>query len=438
MRMRFGIPVFLGLVPSIAWAEPVLVPDFTPGTTSEFAIAYMLQQTVTAELAARGHFVVTQAGAQTVLGEGALASCADDPTCPLAALPSLPARLAVVVRVRRLGSDVLGEVRVYQTAFPDPVEVWDLVVQSGQEQTFAQGVAGFVDGRSELLGPVDPAVDARARALMADVDAPAAPGAPAATVEETSTASAQDRSPFSVGSRRAAEESGLSLDAWVAAARPHAGRLLVEVRGGLRIGDVARSADVQVAATPDLQIESEWFQEGPTSGVAPMVGLAFGVAPVTWLDVAVAGDLVFGRRTVRTAWTLDGVAQEAGKANGASVMLAVQPMVRMYAPPVGAGKAMFRAGADLLMFDRYHVDVAGLDYPEPPGGVVGGPSVGVGVALDPTAGVGTLIEVVGTRHMGLRSGPAEDGVLVGPRPAPPEAAGWSVIVAATLQLRPAF
>jgi hypothetical protein len=437
MRMRFGITVFLGLVPSLAWAEPVLVPDFTPGTTSEFAIAYMLQSTVTAELSARGHFVVTQAGAQSVLGEGALASCADDPACPLAALPSLPARLAVVVRVRRLGSDVLGEVRVYQTAFPDPVEVWDLVVQSGQEQTFAQGVAEFVDGRSELLGPVDPAIEARARALMAGVGAEGPPDGPP-PVEQPTPTTAEDRSPFSVGSRGAAAASGLSIDAWVEEARPHAGRLLVEVRGGLRIGDVVRSADVQVAATEGLDIASEWFQEGPSSGVAPVVGLGFGVAPVTWLDLAVCGDLVFGRRTVRTAWTLDGVAQEAGKANGASVMLAVQPVARVYAPPVGAGKAMFRVGADILMFDRYHVDVAGLDYPEPPGGVVAGPSVGVGAALDPTAGVGTLIEVVGTRHLGLRSGAAEDGVLVGPRPAPPEAAGWSVIVAATLQLRPPF
>src|SRR5688572_6976308 len=79
--------------------EPVLVPDFTPATTSEFALAFLLQERVVAALEGTGHVVLT--GPVVEPTTGALDVCFDVEGCPVGAMQKLPVRVAVVVRVER-------------------------------------------------------------------------------------------------------------------------------------------------------------------------------------------------------------------------------------------------------------------------------------------------------------------------------------------------
>src|SRR5690606_34635000 len=87
-----SVTSFLLAAPAFA-GEPVVLPDITPGATSDFAIAFMLQEKVLVALQRDGHIVLTADAARPVVG-GALEQCADQPGCPFAALQQLPADLA--------------------------------------------------------------------------------------------------------------------------------------------------------------------------------------------------------------------------------------------------------------------------------------------------------------------------------------------------------
>src|SRR5688572_15374657 len=117
MRASFAIGGLLALsalaiaAPAAA-GEPVLLPDITPGSTTDFAVAYMLQERVELEIERAGHIVLTSEAARPVVGD-ALDQCADVAGCPYAALQQLPANIAVVIRISRAEANIQAQVSTF-------------------------------------------------------------------------------------------------------------------------------------------------------------------------------------------------------------------------------------------------------------------------------------------------------------------------------------
>nr|MBA2320832.1 hypothetical protein [Deltaproteobacteria bacterium] len=144
-------------VPSSAFAaEPLLVPEFTPASPGDFALAGMLGGQVRDRLLADGHIVLTEEIVSPIIGTE-LQNCAARPGCPSDVLPRLPARLAVVTLVGR-GSDggLVGYVRLFVGADPRPALGRDLAILPGQEELFVDQVSAAV---RELLAMVPPSPD---------------------------------------------------------------------------------------------------------------------------------------------------------------------------------------------------------------------------------------------------------------------------------------
>jgi hypothetical protein len=422
-------------LPAVA-AEPVLVPDFTPSTTSEFAMAFMLQEKAVEVLRSQGYIVIDAATAERASG-ASLDACADIPQCPFAFMEGVPARIAVVVSVERRGEDVVGVVDMHTSTQFEPVDTWEIPVHPGLEMQFAQGVLGATSALSIRLGPPPPTLSADAEALMSAgaLPAPADPWDEEAAPAHEPSAMKEGPRRHALGSLGQLDASGLSLDEWVAETRSHAGRLVLELGGGIGVGDVSRSADLHVDVDDTLTVSTAWFQEGPASGAGGRLSLSVGYAPLTWFEPALGIGLQLGRRDVETSWSLEGEVQEVGRAEGGAVQLLLTPRARFYVPPTGIAKPFVEVGAELRFFDGYDIASTTFAYLEPPGGVVVGPQGGVGWLVDPVRAVGFLIEGTFTWHTGLRAGPAEDGRLAVPRPTVPESGGFTVGLGGAIQVR---
>ncbi|MFT6232326.1 MAG: hypothetical protein ACJAZO_002840, partial [Myxococcota bacterium] len=150
--------------PAAQAGEPLLVPDFTPGSTTEFGLAFLLQGKVIDGLRQQGHIVLDNAAASPIVGDSIM-SCADLPGCPFAALQQLPARAAVVGRVARTTDGALTVyVAAYEQGDSRPVDSRDFIVAGGDEDEIVREVVTMVDEMLSLLGP------APADQLMAAVD----------------------------------------------------------------------------------------------------------------------------------------------------------------------------------------------------------------------------------------------------------------------------
>src|SRR5688572_1131406 len=122
-------------------AEPVFVPDFTPGSANEFALTVMLQGLVVDQLLKDGHVVLTNPVVGPVVGPPQVESCAAREACPGDVLPKIPARIAVVVQVNRVGETLVGNVELYEQAYADPTSVMYLPIAPGNEHLFASEVS---------------------------------------------------------------------------------------------------------------------------------------------------------------------------------------------------------------------------------------------------------------------------------------------------------
>lgn len=458
--------------PALA-GEPILVPDFTPASTTEFAIAFMLQQQVADALRAHGHIVLDSHAVAPVVGES-IAACAEVPGCPFAALQQLPARSAVVGRVARNADGVLNVfVAAYERGDSRPVDTREIEVVGGDEGAIAESVAVMVDDMLSLLGPGSSNDLVAAVALIEAADAPVAPPpdpdpdpgpgllppigetrppppdlptnlspvvapvavdwtrAPLDTLLEGSTLKPMHL----VGAEGAFRRARRPPREWARRAMPHAGRAIVELRGGFTSGDVSRHADIRVALAFDRTIASEWFQEGPVYGQQPRGTLFVGYAPSTWVDFGVAGGLQYGERSISTGWTdVDGNSG-SGEDGVPAVQLLLEPRFRLYLVPLGPVKPYLVAGAELRAFDPYNVIDSDVDYPNPPGGSYGGPMGGGGLVIDAGPVVGLFAEGTYTRLLGVRANAAGQGEKPDGTPDPPRGEGYAVSIVGGLQFR---
>lgn len=422
-------------------AEPVFVPDFTPVTSDEFAVSVMLQGMVVDQLLRDGDVVLTNAVVAPVLGGAALAGCALRPDCPNDLLPKLPTRIAVVAKVERIGGQLVGNVYLYEVGVQNPVDSLYVPVASGNEHLFAADVSRAVQTLLTRIGPSPEEVLVAAARLIAGqpattgasplatpggapAPAPAPTTAPAAAPGppvvphryDGSTPHEGDLGPILdgtgitrrhlIGSEGSFRKSGLDPRDWVYRATPHAGRIEVELRAGVGLGDVDRVATVRVETTGGDQTNG-WFQEGPVAGRRVRGDLYVGYAPATMVDIGLLAGLQYGHRVLSTGIVIldnAGVVVDEQVANGGDIQavnLYLQPRVRAYLVPLGPAKPFLFTGADIRIFDRYHIDQpVTVTYPAPPGGVIPGWVGGGGMMIDPGPIVGFFAEGMVIRHFG--------------------------------------
>jgi hypothetical protein len=424
-----------------AWAsEPVFLPDFTPATGEEFGMAVTLQQMVMDQLLAEGHIVLSSAVVGPVIGMENIASCALRAGCPTAVLPKIPARIAVVVQVQRVGGSLVGNVDLFESGAASASQRLYLPIAAGGEAGFASEVAREVRTLLVRIGPAPaPMVTQAAQwiagqgtiasAPLAGTPAPGmpAPGAPvpgAPVAAKRFDGSTPHEGPLEpllqdsgilrrhlVGAEGAFRRSGLHPRDWVYRMTPHAGRLIFEIHAGAGFGDVDRLAVVRVE-TQNGDETNAWFQEGPLPGRRPRGEIYVGFAPATMVDLGILGGLQYGRRGVSTGLVVldaeGGVDQLIVNdlEDIQAVTLYLQPRARAYLAHLGPAKPYLLTGADLRFFDSYHLEQPpDVNYPAPSGGFMPGWVGGAGMLIDPGPIVGFFAEGTYVRHFGQLSAP---------------------------------
>jgi hypothetical protein len=163
-------------VPAVAEAsEPVLVPDFASGTSEDWVVTNMVQGLVVNRLVSDGHIVITSEVAGRVVTPDRLVGCGPSPSCPQDVLPSLPARLAVVVTTGRQAGALAGHVELFLVGQGQPTQVADLPVVPGNEQLFAAEVARLTGAMLQQIGPSPDGVLMAAARLIAGQPVQAVP-----------------------------------------------------------------------------------------------------------------------------------------------------------------------------------------------------------------------------------------------------------------------
>lgn len=359
-----ALALALAAAPSVAAAsEPVLVPDFSSGTTEDWVVTNMVQSLVVNRLVSDGHIVITSEVAGRVVPPDQLGACGPSPTCPQAVLPSLPARLAVVVTTWRNAGQLAGRVELFLVGTDLPAQVVDVPVVAGNEQIFASEVSRLTAAILQQIGPSPDGVLMAAARLIAGQPVQAAPVpvvAPAPVVAPTplpqpvviarpvedpddvaplddlddpapnparprpapapvptvrakkGDGSAPHEGPLDpiladtgvhrrnlVGSERPFRKSGLDPRDWMYRAMPHAGRLVIQVSSGLAIGDVERTGVFLVERSSGAQTNA-FFEEGPAAARRVRGDLFLGYAPATMFDFGVQAGLQYGARTITT------------------------------------------------------------------------------------------------------------------------------------------
>jgi hypothetical protein len=421
-------------------AEPVFVPDFTPGSPNEFALTVMIQGLVVDQLLKDGQMVLTSAVVAPVTG-APVENCAAREGCPADVLPKIPSRIAIVVQVNRVGETLVGNVELYEAAYADHTSVMYVPIAPGNEHLFANEVSGAARDLLAKLGPVPEETVMAATRLVAVQSAAGAPPSPAPVAPtapvpvagtpaappirryDGSTPHTGDLGPILegtgiterhlLGAEGSFRKSGLDPRDWVYKATPHAGRLIFEVRAGIALGDTDRLAQLRIETSNGEQTNG-WYQEGPVPGRRVRGDGYVGFAPATMFDIGVLAGVQYGQRALTTGVVVvdaDGTRideQISDSRDISAINFYLQPRARVYLVPLGPAKPFLFTGADIRVFDRYHIDQSGgRVFPAPDGGVIPGWVGGGGMMIDPGPIVGLFAEGMYIRHFGELSSPRQ-------------------------------
>lgn len=139
-----------------AQATDVLVPEATPATLDDFAVAYMIYDMIATNLADDG-LAVDDAEAIRVWAKTDGDACFDNAACPANLWGRTGARLAVVLSVSQGSGALAVEALLYTRGQSAPVRVVKEQVPEGSEDAFAREMVGVV--RTELDAVGDPEED---------------------------------------------------------------------------------------------------------------------------------------------------------------------------------------------------------------------------------------------------------------------------------------
>lgn len=455
-----GVAVLAALAPLAASAgEPLLLPDFTPASTSDFGVAIMLHTQTQLALESEGHLVLNTELVRPLVGD-ATDQCAEMPSCPMGALMSVPSKYAVVVLVGSQPGGLVAEVEIYEETSAVPLEVRSIELAPGSESRLAETVVELFADVVSVAGPT-PTQDLVAAAKLLSGEGTAAPEpepqrpvepepvqpAPAPDPEPPPTEAPppspvqqvrQDIDPnqpldyqvavllkgtdlpprYFSGVEKALLASGQDPRDFLFEQRPHGGRWVFEIRGGVGIGDTERRGDVR--AFQDNSGRQAWFQEGPFAGGPRVRGSVFlGYAINAWVDVGAVVGLQYGSRSVTTGIiTAEAPSGDPQLAEVDAAQLVLQPRARVYLPPTGPVKAYLTAGAEIRYFDPYRLVDPDQIYPQIPGGIVPGPVGGLGLVIDPSPMVGIVLEGTAVYHLGERASAVQFPAASYPNTAP--------------------
>ncbi len=475
------------LAAGLAWAaparaaEPILVPEFTPASPAEFAIAGMLGSQVQDRLLQDGHIVLTETVIASAVGTS-LENCAARAGCPADVLPKVPARMAVVVMIGRAADGTLvGYLRLFVGADPRPAQSVDIPILPGQEYLFAEQVSTSVRQLLNLVGPSPDAVLMAAARLLSgqaplatspvpapviapvpapivgnppvpvtrvDLDDPVEPDPKVRTAGgderplETLLAGTDVAPRHVLGAESSLRKSGKDPRDWMFEKSPHGGRFTMDIQAGLGIGDIERGADLRVTFDEEGTQTEEWYQEGPFYARRPRGALFLGYAPSAWVDFGLLAGVQYGNRVLTTGYARalpDGTTEVTTNAaqDLQAVQVLFQPRARLYVVPTGPVKPYLATGPEFRVFDGYKIQQStdGPIYPVPPGGVMYGWNGAGGLMIDPGPIIGFFAEGSYSRMFGLRSGPAQAGAWSSPPPAPPIPTHQTIAIVGGVQFR---
>ena len=478
LRTLFVSLVLAGSVTAGA-AEPILVPEFSPGTPNEFTVAIMLGSQVKDRLLADGHIVLDDSVVGPIVGAEATRNCIDLPSCPTEVLKRLPSRIAVVVRVTRQGPALMAHLELWEQSSVNAVVVRDMAIPAGNEAVLAQEVSMETAALIRKIGPSSDAVLMAAARLIAG-QGPAAGPPPAPIVRPAPIAPVPAPLPVPVpvpvpwpapavvvpspvpspasspngalgpetgvfqrhvvGSEQHFKNSGMDPRDWVYKNMPHAGRVAFEIRAGLGMGDNDRSADIRVELVDGNDQRDDFYQEGPQSSRRPQGGIYLGYAPATMIDIGIVGGLQWGERSFTTGWTrvsdTNPGSAVSKRRSGDQVMVYIQPRLRGYLVPVGPAKPYLFTGADIRFFDDYDLaQPVNFKYPVPAGGTIPGWIGGGGLMLDPSPIAGFFFEGSYSQFFGPRAEAFMYGNWVHDEIDVPVGVGYNIALTGGIQIR---
>jgi hypothetical protein len=238
------------------------------------------------------------------------------------------------------------------------------------------------------------------------------------------------------GSRGAYEAREGRAEDWYRKQSPHAGRFIVQLRGGLAHSDINRSA-TSLLATDGSEVTAAAWLEGPIKGVGGRLEALIGYAPATMIDFGVLLGVDVARDTVVLGYMREGEPAEIGAPETfSSVRVGVQPRIRLFPVTLGAIKPYLLVGAEAGFIKTWSFEVTDAQpFPRPPGGTRWSVVGGAGISLDPHPRVGILLEAAVHYHLGDVAKVRTNGVLVGDAPAAPVGSGFAIVPIAGLELR---
>ncbi|GEM_PF-5734086 len=422
---------------SVAHADDVLVPEFTPETISDFGNAFVVYQSLTDDLESRNVSFVDADRIRNISGDRGDA-CAETDDCPAVLFGDWDAHYAVVGFVG--GADT-GELRIvveiHDAVNSTPVWRVDEQVPDAGLYDFTGRVADQLVELLELVAPVDDGALVIGGLLDEPVDGPdetaslddlldeafntSAPEPELPTFEpeplpepdsqpgvETErptmiSGSKAEREQLGVGERgyRAYLNSDLPKEMWLDKAKVRSGMFTVTLAGGYGLGDVSRSYDVRVAATyPDYEVTETYQADGLISDGDLTGSVSLGYHAASWVELGVSAGLQQGKHYANTGYEYYMVDGESGPAAGGALDPAVawaailQAYGRFYAVGYGTVKpyALLLAGAQI--HDGLEVPPDGeLTYPSRPGATLISGGAGGGLMIDANDHVGFFVEV---------------------------------------------
>lgn len=393
----------LAVMVGIASAQEVVLPAYTPQSTSDFGAAEDLTEATRQALSDRGLAYAAALDVSRRVGPSADA-CWDLRECVELSFERFgDARIAIVGRVGWEDGRLSAMVRFYVHGDTSPVEVIMQPVDPESMDDFTKQLAATAADLLELLPPREEPAPVPVVEPDPEPDPEPHPGPTPEQLEREERHAAEDSSRLelerqSLGLPRAAfdryKESGETYPVWSVRNGVRARRGVIEVHFGAGMGDVDRRYDARVWVEQDdrggLNSQDVYEYETFLQGTALETGMALGYLPTWWLEVGIFGGVQLGQKQLTTGWeqTQEGsdelVDYDTRVYDPALAMLGViTPRFRIYAVPTGVVKPYALAGFTARFHDAYSVpDLALIDYPDRAGGISYGPTAGLGVAFD--------------------------------------------------------
>lgn len=399
--------IALWLLTAPAWATDVIVPAATPGSVSDFSVAYMFTDLVVTALKKQGLTVDDEDAIKAWAGSDA-AGCFDDPACPRVLWDRTDARVAVVMGVTVDDEGLVIDARL-ATWDNRPEQLLHERVPNGGEVGFAERVAETVAAMTaDMPERAQPTRVNDTPPREAPIERPPPPPKKKlVTVEDYQRDKASRREQAELGLPWNVyveyRESGQKYRAWSRDARVRANKVWISAWGGVSYGDVDRgySARQQIELAGDAFVSTgEASHSGMVVGLGPTFGGEIGYAPAWWAEIDIAAGTQLGAKHLDTGWECtrgcadpDSAFTEYDAAQ--SFTLWVEPRFKGVFLPTGYVKPYAFLGATVNASDGFTVpdSASTVDFPDARGSVAFGPTVGLGVGFDPTPEISVQLEV---------------------------------------------